>query len=99
MQIEGEPDFDVGDVGRRQISDLYSPVENAIRLLDDLLLSVLPGRAEVVAVKDQLLTAKDLRSPVLSDQWLAKSSDLPPQVCTCMLRNSFLLLAPPSLPS
>ncbi len=80
MQIEGEPDFDIGDVGRRQISDLNSPVENAIGLLDDLLHSVLPGRAEVLAVKDQLLTAKDLRSPVVSDHWLVKSNDLSPQV-------------------
>ena len=80
VQIEGEADFG-GDLGRRQISDMNSPVENAIGLLNDLLHSMFPGRQEIEAVRDQLLTAKDLRSPVAADHWLAKRNDLSPQVC------------------
>ena len=78
MQVEGEVDLP-HDYTRKSISDLNSPLENALGLLEDLLNNILPGHKEVEAVRDQLLTTSDLRSPVHADRWLAKRQDLSPQ--------------------
>ncbi|KAK9817484.1 hypothetical protein WJX74_002907 [Apatococcus lobatus] len=78
LQIEGEVDL-ANDHQRSSISDLNSPVENALGLLEDLLNNILPGRQEVETVRNQLLTTSDLRTPVHADRWLAKRPDLSPQ--------------------
>ena len=83
VQVEGEVDLP-SNQQRSSISDLNSPVENALALLEDLLKNVWPGRQDVEAVRNQLLTTSDLRTPVHADRWLAKRQDLSPQAsCPC----------------
>lgn len=87
VQVEGEVDLP-HDYTRRAISDLNSPLENALGLLEDLLNNILPGQREVETVRDQLLTTSDLRSPVHADRWLAKRRDLSPQARQCIMSVS-----------
>ena len=83
VQVEGEVDLP-SNQQRSSISDLNSPVENALALLEDLLKNVWPGRQDVEAVRNQLLMTSDLRTPVHADRWLAKRQDLSPQAsCPC----------------